>query len=234
MINHGYLILMNMTNYLPTLSIETSDNICGACVYFDDTKYFTSKVILKHSHSEKLFEVINLVMKQAELDFSEIKSIAVSAGPGSFTGLRIGMAAAKGIAQSLSVPIIPVPTFEALALQILNYLPENSSFIISNKVGKDDLYFAKFQINSNNFIFQTELKIIQKADFPKLSNNQLIFGNVNENKSQENLLSKTISAPDPEFVAKWAAINGDGKLIFDFDYLEPNYLKEFLVKEKKL
>lgn len=223
-----------MTNYLPTLSIETSDNICGACVYFDDTKYFTSKVILKHSHSEKLFEAINLVMKQSQLDFSGIKSIAVSAGPGSFTGLRIGMAAAKGIAQSLSIPIIPVPTFEALALQISNYLPENSSFIISNKVGKDDLYFAKFQIKSNNFIFQTELKIIQKTDFPILSNQQLIFGNVNENKSQENLISKTISAPDPEFVAKWAAINGAGKLIFDFDYLEPNYLKEFLVKEKKL
>ncbi len=53
-------------------------------------------------------------------------------------------------------------------------------------------------------------------------------------ESDEIRLTKTISAPDPEFVAKWAAINGENKEVFDFDYLEPNYLKEFLVKEKKL
>lgn len=223
-----------MTKYLPTLAIETSDSICGACVYFDETKYFSAKVLLKHSHSEKLFEVIRSVMQQAGIGYTEIKSIAVSAGPGSFTGLRIGMAAAKGIAQVSSIPIIPVPTFEALALQISNYLPENSSFIISNKVGKDELYFAKFHIKSNNYIFQQELKIIQSIDFVSLADQQLVFGNVNENKSDKIVLSKTITAPDPEFVAKWAAINGDNKEVFDFDYLEPNYLKEFLVKEKKL
>ncbi len=171
-----------MTKYLPTLAIETSDSICGACVYFDVTKYFSAKVLLKHSHSEKLFEVISSVMQQAGIGYKEIKSIAVSAGPGSFTGLRIGMAAAKGIAQVSSIPIIPVPTFKALALQISNYLPENSSFIISNKVGKDELYFAKFYIKSNNYIFQQELKIIQSIDFDSLSDQQLVFGNVNENR----------------------------------------------------
>ena len=45
---------------------------------------------------------------------------------------------------------------------------------------------------------------------------------------------KNISAPDAEYVAKWAALNGENKEVYDFDYLEPNYLKEFLVKEKKL
>lgn len=223
-----------MTDLLPILAIETSDNICGACVYFDDAKYFSSKILLKHSHSEKLFEVISLVMKQAEIEFSDIKSLAVSAGPGSFTGLRIGMAAAKGIAEASSIPIIPVPTFEALALQVSKYLPEDSSFIIANKVGKDEVYFGRFYLKSNNPIFQEELKIMQNTELINLSDQQLIFGNFNSIDLAQKKNLKTISAPDPEFIAKWAALNGDNKEVVDFDYLEPNYLKEFLVKEKKL
>lgn len=234
MITPAFLNLNNMNKFLPTLAIETSDSICGACIYFDDSKFFSSKILLKHSHSEKLFEVINSVMEQAKIKFNDLKSVSVSSGPGSFTGLRIGMAAAKGIAQAKSIPIIPVPTFEALALQISNYLPQNSSFIICNKVGKDELYFAKFYIKSNNHIFQEELKIIQNNDFALLSNGYSVFGNINENKENQTDKIKFISAPEPEFVAKWAAYFGEDKEVFNFDYLEPNYLKEFLVKEKKL
>ncbi len=223
-----------MNNILPTLAIETSDIICGACVYFDDEKYFSSKILLKHSHSEKLFENIDSVMKQAGVDFRDIKSLSVSAGPGSFTGLRIGMAAAKGIAQASSIPIIPVPTFEALALQISHFLPTNSTFIISNRVGRDELYFAKFQIKGNNHIFQEELKIIPNSELESLSKGNFIFGNAFENKIIESGKRETISAPNPEFIAKWAALNGNDKITMGIDFLEPNYLKDFIVKEKKL
>lgn len=223
-----------MNNILPTLAIETSDIICGACVYFDDEEYFSSKILLKHSHSEKLFENIDSVMKQAGADFRDIKSLSVSAGPGSFTGLRIGMAAAKGIAQASSIPIIPVPTFEALALQISHFLPTNSTFIISNRVGRDELYFAKFQIKGNNHIFQEELKIIPNTELESLSKGNFIFGNAFENKIIESGKRETISAPNPEFIAKWAALNGNDKITMDIDFLEPNYLKDFIVKEKKL
>jgi tRNA threonylcarbamoyladenosine biosynthesis protein TsaB len=224
-----YLSLKNMNELTPILAIETSDSICGVCVFFDDNKYFSSKLLLKHSHSEKLFELIQMTLKEAEVNLDEIKSIAVSEGPGSFTGLRIGMAAAKGIAQASSKPIIPVPTFEALALQISNYLPLNSSFIILNKVGKDEMYFGKFQIKGNNHIFQEELKIIQNNQLSSLSDKTLIFGNIVD---KENI--NPISAPDPEYIAKWAVKFGADKMVIDIDYLEPNYLKEFLVKEKKL
>lgn len=225
---------MNMNELSPILAIETSDSICGVSVYFDETKYFSAKVLLKHSHSEKLFEIIKSVVEQAQIEFEEIKLIAVSSGPGSFTGLRIGMSAAKGIAQILSIPILDVPTFEALAMQISVYSIPESSFIIANKVGKDELYFGKFQIKSNNDIFKQELKIIQNTELDALSADQLIFGNVDINNVSDSKRLKNISAPDPEFIAKWASLYGSGKEVTDFDFLEPNYLKEFLVKEKKL
>ncbi len=220
---------MNMNEQTPILAIETSDIVCGVSVYFDESRYYSYKIVLKHSHSERLFDAINVVMQQSGVNFVDIKSVAVSAGPGSFTGLRIGMAAAKGICQASMLPIIPVPTFEALALQISQFLPEDSRFVISNKVGKDELYFAKFFIKSYNDIFQEELKIIGKSDLISLSEDLLIFGNALENDER----FKKISAPDPEFIARWAIFNGKDKEVVDFDYLEPDYMKQFLIKEKK-
>lgn len=215
------------------LAIETSDKVCGACVYFNDEKYFSSKILLKHSHSEKLFEVIKSVIDFANINYKDLNSIAVSNGPGSFTGLRIGMSAAKGIAQAASLPIIPVPTFEALALQLSCSLADGTSFIIANKVGKDELYFARFFIKSNNYIFQQELKIIHISEFENLSSNSLIFGNSGLEGNSILGLNKTISAPDPEYIAKWAALYGKKISMADFDFLEPNYIKSFLVKERK-
>ena len=228
-----FLVLNSMNNLLPLLAIETSDSICGACVYFDEEKYFSSKVILRHSHSEKLFEVIQSVLDQASISQNDLKVIAVSNGPGSFTGLRIGMSAAKGIAQSLSVPIIPVPTFEALAFQISKYLPEDSYFAISNRVGRDELYFAKFQIKGNSYIFKEELKIIPISEIFSSSKSIAVFGNFGESNTVEKIILRQISAPDPEFVAEWAFRFGADKIIYDIDNIEPNYIKDFIVKEKK-
>ena len=223
-----------MSEFLPLLAIETSDNICSACIYFNDEKYFSTKVILKHSHSEKIFDVIDSVIAQSGISKNQIKSIAVSAGPGSFTGLRIGMAAAKGIAQTLDIPIIPVPTFEAFALQIIQYLPDNASFIIANKVGRDELYYAKFQIKANNYIFKEDLKIVPISDFLILNTKEKIFGNLDKNITGEILDITKISAPDAEFVARWAANSDLKNLHSGIDYIEPNYLKDFIVKEKKI
>lgn len=222
-----------MNDIYPLLAIETSDSICSACVYFSVEKFFSSKLVLKHSHAEKLFEVINSVLEMASITQNELKCIAVSNGPGSFTGLRIGMSAAKGIAQALSIPIIPVPTFEALAFQISFILPEGSNFIISNKVGRDEVYFAMFQITGNNYIFKEELKIIPVSKLNIIPKDILIFGNTFDLNSGNTNSSKSFSAPDAEFVAKWAVTFGIDYLVTDIDFLEPNYLKDFIVKEKK-
>jgi len=227
------LVSKNMNDIFPILAIETSDSICGVCVYFNEEKYFSSKLVLKHSHAEKLFELINSVLKSASITQSDLKSISVSSGPGSFTGLRIGLSAAKGIAQALLIPIIIVPTFEALASQISNILPEKSLFIIANKVGRDELYFAKFQIIGNNYIFKAGLKIVPLLEYYSLVEDYLVFGNVIQSSTEKNIEIKNLSSPDPEYVAKWAANYGSEKLITDFDFLEPNYMKEFIVKEKK-
>ncbi|MEJ2616745.1 MAG: tRNA (adenosine(37)-N6)-threonylcarbamoyltransferase complex dimerization subunit type 1 TsaB [Ignavibacteriaceae bacterium] len=118
-----------MFNNKPILALETSQNLCSACVFYSDSKFFEMNFKLKNAHAEKLFESIEHVMNSAGIGTIDIGAIAISAGPGSFTGLRIGMSAAKGMAYGASIPIIPVPTFEALSLQVCNYLPDNREFI---------------------------------------------------------------------------------------------------------
>ena len=169
--------LKNLVEHKPILAFETSENICGVCIYFSDEKYFSSAVNLKHSHSEMIFEITDCLFKLAGIQPADLVAIAVSEGPGSFTGLRIGFSAAKGMAYGAKLPIIPVPTYEALAFQLSTVLKENDEFIISNKVNKDEVFFSKFQIKSNNYIFAEDLTILTKELFIQKSKGFKVFGN---------------------------------------------------------
>jgi len=225
----GYSALKSLVDNKPILALETSENICGVCIYFSDEKYFSSAINLKHSHSEMIFEITESLFKIAEIRPPDLDSIAVSEGPGSFTGLRIGFSAAKGIAYGAKLPIIPVPTYEALAYQLSSILKEDYEFIISNKVNKDEVFFSKFQIKGNNYIFVEDLTILTKELFIQKSEAFKVFGNASI------LNGKQVEypyVPDPLFVAKWAVEFGMSRKTFNYDFLEPNYLKDFIIKEK--
>lgn len=221
--------LKNLLENKPILAFETSETICGVCIYFSDDKYFSASVNLKHSHSEKIFELTDFLFKTANIKPAELDAIAVSEGPGSFTGLRIGFSAAKGIAYGANLPLLTVPTYEAIALQLSSILKDDDEFIISNRVNKEEVYFTRFQIRGNNYIFVEDLTIVPKELFIRKSEGCRIFGN------SAVLVGKVIeypSVPDPLFIAKWAVEFGKKRKTFDYDFLEPNYLKDFIIKEK--
>jgi tRNA threonylcarbamoyladenosine biosynthesis protein TsaB len=222
-----------MDKLAPILAVETSQSCCAACVYFDGGKHFEISINLKNAHAEKIFEVIDSAIKIASIAMSDLKAIAVSSGPGSFTGLRIGMSAVKGLAHASGMPIIPVPTFEALALQISNYLPEDYEFFIANKVNTDEIYLAKFKVKTNNYIFARDLQIVKSNEFLIDDDESLIFGNASLGKI-DSIKVKKISQPRAAYVAKWAIHFGREKLTNDFDFLEPNYFKNFIVKDKEI
>lgn len=216
--------LKNEPEQKPILAIETSEEICGVCLYFSEKKMFNSSTKQKNSHAEKLFEAIDFVLKISNTSINFLETIAVSAGPGSFTGLRIGMSAAKGLAFGANLPVCPVPTFEALALQIAEILPDGSNYVIANKVNKEEVYFAQFKVVSNNYIFAENLRIIGLEELNVIDKNISVFGNCR--------LEGTIplSTPNPEYIAKWFKLFGAELATTNYDYLEPNYLKEFIIR----
>lgn len=222
--------MKNLDDNKPVLAFETSENLCGVCIYFSDDKYFSSSINLKHSHSEKIFETTEWLFTIAGIKPADLDSIAVSEGPGSFTGLRIGLSAAKGIAYGANIPIVPVPTYEAFAFQLVAIKNEDYDFIISNKVNKEEVYFARFQIRGNNYIFTEDLTILKNDLFIKKAEGCKVFGNSAFLLGREVVIP---SVPDPLFIAKWSVEFGSKKKTFKYDFLEPNYLKNFIVKEKK-
>ena len=211
-------------NNKPILAIETSGNLCGAVVYFDHSKYFEIIINFKNSHSALLLDIIDKVLNYAGIQLKDLDCIAVSSGPGSFTGFRIGYSAVKGLAFGSGITVCPVPTFEALALQLSHILSDGSEFIIANKVNVEEVYYARFHIKSNNYIFAEKLKIINISELPERSKGYTVFGNALEKENE-------YSAPSPLFVAEWCRQFGAEHKTLDYDFLEPNYFKNFIVKE---
>lgn len=97
------------------LAIEASGTVAGVC-YYEDAKIVAEYMTdFKMTHSQTLLPMMDEMTKRIGLDLKTVDAIAVSGGPGSFTGLRIGSATAKGLAFALDKPIVNVPTLDAMA-----------------------------------------------------------------------------------------------------------------------
>lgn len=100
------------------LGLDSSGIVASVAIVEDDTLLAEYTVNYKKTHSQTLLPMLDELVKMTELDMETIDAIAVAAGPGSFTGLRIGSATAKGLGLALKKPLIAVPTVDALAFNL--------------------------------------------------------------------------------------------------------------------
>lgn len=100
------------------LALDSSGLVVSAAVVEDDITIAEYTINHKKTHSQTLLPMLDELRRMTELDLHTLDAIAVAAGPGSFTGLRIGSATAKGLGLALDIPIIPVPTVDALAFNL--------------------------------------------------------------------------------------------------------------------
>lgn len=97
------------------IAIDSSGLVATIAIIEEDNLLAEYTVNYKRTHSQTLMPMLDELVKRIELDLSDVDAIVISEGPGSFTGLRIGSATAKGLGQALEIPIISVPTLDALA-----------------------------------------------------------------------------------------------------------------------
>lgn len=217
-----------MNNLFPLLAIETTGEMCSVSVLLDEKIFIELNHLQKHIHSQKLIDMIDIVLSQGKIKLNELKSIAVSMGPGSFTGLRIGVSAAKGLAFGSSLPIIPVKTFEALALQLAELISDEVTFNIVSSASIEDAYFSKYQMIQQKPEVRIQTKLVERTALENLIfSNERNFGNVVlQNNEISNVHVRACS------IGKWAYLFGSDLLNYDYDNLEPNYIKQFVGKKK--
>ncbi len=100
------------------LALDSSGLVASVAVVTEETVLAEYTVNYKKTHSQTLLPMLEEITRMIEMELSEIDAVAVAAGPGSFTGLRIGSATAKGLGLALKKPILAVPTLDALAYNL--------------------------------------------------------------------------------------------------------------------
>lgn len=218
-----------MNTGLPILGIETSGELCSVALMVNEKNFYQFNILEKHIHSKKIINLIDLLLKEADIELAKLSHIAVSIGPGSFTGLRIGLTTAKGIGFGSNLPIVPVPTFDAMALQVSEFIPDNSNFAIVKNASMEDLYFARYSYDGRVIRTINELSLMKKNQVEQIVTYQeLIFSDVDLNISY-----KKVIGPDGYNICRYSYLFGKDLLTFDYDYLEPFYLKQFLTRVKQ-
>lgn len=103
------------------VALDSSSLVASVAILEDDNLIGEYTVNYKRTHSETLLPMLDELFRMLQIDKKSIDAFAIAAGPGSFTGLRIGSATVKGLARALDKPIIPVPTLEGLAYNLCGY-----------------------------------------------------------------------------------------------------------------
>ena len=212
------------------LNIETATKNCSVAIAKEGkTIAFREIAEQNFSHAEKLHVFIEEIVKEANVNFSEIKAVAVSKGPGSYTGLRIGVSAAKGLCYALQIPLISIDTMQVLAKKA------NVDGLIVPMIDarRMEVYSAIFDKNHNK-IKEVEAEVLTENSYQDFDQTVYFVGDCQE-KCQTVLVKDNFKFL-PEII--FPSANEMSQLSFekfqnnDFEdvaYFEPFYLKDFML-----
>jgi tRNA threonylcarbamoyladenosine biosynthesis protein TsaB len=211
------------------LNIETSTKNCSVALAKDGEKLVSREIAeMGYSHAEKLHVFIEEILSEANLQFSALDAIAVSQGPGSYTGLRIGVSAAKGLCYALNIPLIAVDTLEILASQISI---EKGLIVPMIDARRMEVYAAIFDKNHQK-IRKTKAEILTVDSFSELKETIYFIGDSSQKAKtilqKENFIFvENVIYPSAKQMTKKSYTLFTNNHFEDVAYFEPFYLKDF-------
>jgi tRNA threonylcarbamoyladenosine biosynthesis protein TsaB len=214
------------------LCIETSSSICSVAVFNEGELIALEETLSVNSHSTLLVPIIEALLQKAGTSFGCLQAIAVSAGPGSYTGLRIGVSTAKGFCDALDIPLIAVPTLEAMAQGFAQSHHISEGLICPMfDARRMEIYYWLGDAKGTT-IDKVQPHILDEASFKtQLAKQQIYF--IGNGAKKTSLVLKNDNAlfyPDFHPSAKWlgsfATDQYHHKVFQDRAYFEPFYLKD--------
>lgn len=212
------------------LNIETATKNCSVALAKDGATILCKEISeLGYSHAEKLHVFIEEITTEADISLNDLVAIAVSSGPGSYTGLRIGVSAAKGLSFALNIPLISVDTLTSLA----NQVTQTDGLIIPLlDARRMEVYSAIFN-SDKEMVRKVEAEILTENSFETLADKIYFVGDATEKAKTVLTNSNYIFLDEIVFPsAKDMSLISYNKFttnqVEDVAYFEPYYLKDFM------
>lgn len=217
------------------LNIETATKNCSVALA-KEGKTILSKEIAEvgYSHAERLHVFIEEIMQESGIAFNDLSAVAVSQGPGSYTGLRIGVSATKGLCYALNIPLIAVDTLQILASQVK---VSEGLIIPMIDARRMEVYTAIFNPNLENQS-ATAAEIITENSFEDFQEKLYFVGDCAEKcqtvLTKENFIFlEDIKYPSAKEMSALSFIKFKKSDTVDVAYFEPYYLKDFMITTSK-
>lgn len=222
------------------LGIETATKVCSIALSKDDELLAIEEVGGEYSHAENVTNFIEKVVRKANINFNDIDAIAVSKGPGSYTGLRIGVSSAKGLCYALDKPLIAIDTLQAMALRMAKQTSDkNLLFCPMIDARRMEVYTAIYNTN-NELVEPISAKIIDENSFSQLLTKQkvMFFGDGAEKcktlfSGNKNAFFNESVLPSAIEINELALKKLNSNQLEDVAYFEPFYLKDFIATTPK-
>ena len=219
------------------LHIETSSKNCSVAISDgEELLCLCEEVSENYKQSESLHTFVEWALEGAEISLKDIEAVSLGKGPGSYTGLRIGAASAKGFCYGLKVPLMAVNSLETM---IEPFLGQNYDVIIPLiDARRMEVYCAVFDGNSGEMLTETEAKILDEQSFKELEGKKILLVGDGAKKAQEILQISGADFnenvyPSAKYLIKKAVEKFNRQDFEDVAYFEPFYLKDFHGVKKK-
>lgn len=221
------------------LHIESTSTVCSVAISKDNELIAIKEINNGYTHAENLHVFVEQLFFETSLQAKDLNAISVSSGPGSYTGLRIGFSAAKGLAYALQIPLITIETLKALSSEVINTDNIDAIYCPLLDARRMEVYCAIYD-NQLNEILPVQPLVLNEESI-KIFNKEkdiYFFGN---GMSKSKILLQTL--PNVHFIDDiTASASSMVSLAFqkyttqnfaDMAYVEPNYLKEFFFTTAK-
>lgn len=211
------------------LNIETSTKNCSVSLSHNGNLVSIKEIAEEnYSHAEQLHHFFELVLQEVNITFKDLKAVAVSKGPGSYTGLRIGVSAAKGLSFALNIPLISIDTLKILATQVTTH---NNYILPVLDARRLEMFCCVFD-SKYDIIKPTEAHILNENSFIEIIEPIIIIGDCID-KCQEVLKLENVqyihSLPSSKEMCNLSYQKFIQKDFEDTAYFEPYYLKDFII-----
>jgi len=219
------------TGTIYILNIETATKNCSVSIAENGATLLCKEIAGQgYSHAEKLHVFIEEILKECNLAAKDLAAIAISQGPGSYTGLRIGVSAAKGLCFALDIPLIAVDTLEALARQVRE---TDGCIVPMIDARRMEVYSAIFN-EKHEKTREIQAEIITEESFGEIEGKVYFVGDCNEKcktvLTKENFIFlDTIIHPSAKEMSQISFEKYKKDYTVDVAYFEPFYLKDFFM-----